>query len=274
MRTSDALPGRSGAASRAPRASQLQPRTQPCTHPCAGVLAPFSRLVQLELRFFNSADLAALPPSVRSVTMRLPGTDWALAQVQRAHRLLRAPPADEQVATWVAAAGGQPQMLELSAGAAPGPAALLAELSPTVRALVASTHELHPTPQPAIFDWAEAFLQRTQLAAPVGWGVIVVRGPRWLRKAREAVEAALVACMALNWAVGAVRADRAARRAAVSAVDGRLSFVVAPPGVLGMGLEHQQAAAGLGQLLHASLAAVVALGTLRPLVKVRVWWER
>lgn len=54
----------------------------------AGVLEPFTRLSHLELRFFVGADLAALPQSVRGVTLRLPDTDWVLKQVQLAvHRV-------------------------------------------------------------------------------------------------------------------------------------------------------------------------------------------
>lgn len=236
----------------------------------AAALGAFSCLVQLELRFFTAADLAALPASVRSVTMRAPGTLWALAQVQQAYSRLPQGqrPADWQVVTWLADAAGQQQGVELTAATAAGPAALLAKLPAAPHLLVARTQRLHPAPQPAFVDWCMAFLQRTQLAAPLGRFYVVARLPGWLRKVRLAVEAALVASLALHCALQAVQGGLAARRAATAAVDGRLSFVIAARGALDMGFEHEQVAADLGQLLRASLAALVALGTLRPLVRV------
>ncbi|KAL4430911.1 hypothetical protein ABPG75_006167 [Micractinium tetrahymenae] len=235
----------------------------------AAVLAPFARLALLELRFFTGADLAALPPSVRSVAIRLPGTQWALAQSQRAHRRLPPGqrPADWQVAGWVAAAGGQHQLQELTAGMAPGPESLLGEMPQPAHVLLAATQALHPAPQPAAIEWAAAFLQLTELGAQIDPFFISPRPPEWLLKLRAAVTAALAATLALDWALRVVRDELAARRAAAAAVDGRLSFILAPPGALAMGFAHQQAAAGLGQLLRDSLAAVVALGTLRPLVR-------
>ena len=58
------------------------------------MLAPFARLHSLELKWYPSADLQQLPPSVRSVALQLPGGDyrvyrlvaasWALAELPQA----------------------------------------------------------------------------------------------------------------------------------------------------------------------------------------------
>ncbi len=55
-----------------------------CSPAAAGLLAPFTRLRSLQLVWYCSADWPQLPPSVRSVTLQLPGNAYAAGQLAHA----------------------------------------------------------------------------------------------------------------------------------------------------------------------------------------------
>lgn len=267
-----------------------------------GVLAPFSRLAKVDLHFFAGADLAALPHSVRSVTLRLPGTEWVLAQVQRAHSQLpfEEQPSEHLLAARVAAAYQQQQeqaqaqqplpppqqeqqqqqlVIELTAGKARGPAALAELLAgglPAVQVYVASTDALHPPPEQLALEAAGqvgwALFSKTLPIMRMGPSFFFLKLPKQLAHLRRPLLLAALATGVLSFAVSAVKQELSRHRAAAAAVDGRLTFVVAPPGFLGPFVEelfpqYLPAAQGLGQVLRDSLSAVLALGTLHPLIK-------
>lgn len=247
----------------------MPPSTLPLAHPClpayAEVLAPFSRLSNLELFFFVGADLAALPRSVRSVTLLLPGTEWVLAQVQRAHSQLPLwqQPHDRLIAAQLAAVSQRRRRIELTAGDAPTPAALaelLAQGPPAAQVYVVRTAFLHPLPRP-IAARLRAFLSLGPYLFLLG---LIGSPPRLPTRMQAVVISATSAALVLSLALDAATSKLAAQQSVVAAEDHHLTCVVVPSGVP----VPSAAAQGLGQVLRDSLSAVMELGTLHPLISV------
>lgn len=99
----------------------------------------FSGLLQLELRWFASADLAALAPSVRSVAMALPSVQWAYEQLRQGEAALT--PEQQEILHLPAEPAAAGELLQLPFDPSRQPAMLLAELPPAVEVC-----EGHPEP--------------------------------------------------------------------------------------------------------------------------------
>ena len=119
------------------------------------MLAPLTCLRSLELKWYTSADLQRLPPSVRSVALQLPGGDYRLYRLVAASRGLAGLPqaaAAEEAAEGLVADGQalleQPangQFAAMGAGGQGGlgPAAEAFAGHPAAAEIVSALQQLH-----------------------------------------------------------------------------------------------------------------------------------